>query len=173
MDLTTKKYLQGEFNELKEQFAKKHNVIDLQDIADHLSCQFLEAGVDDVDLLLEMMSSESIYRHHDELIEHGAHIDYKRMLHNLSPQLVGAQADKLLLWGCDADDLIDCMSTNGIEENILSLMHNGASADKLINRLDDDGERSFLFWNRELFEQYYEPFQLTFLRSKFQVSATV
>lgn len=168
MNITTKKFLQGEFEELKEAFSKHQ---DTQDVADHLCVQFLEAGVTDFDTLLEMMSSDSIYRHHDDLVAKGARIDYKRMLEKLSPQLIANQVNLLLKWGCDPDDLVDNMYTKDIEENIIMLMDAGATAEKVVTRLDNDGEKSFLFWNRELFEAYYDAFELITSRSKFQLSS--
>jgi len=167
MDITTKNFLKGEFEELKKEFKKNRNV---QDIVDHLCVQFLEAGVKDFDTLLEMMSSDSIYYHHDALVEKGAKIDFKRMLGGLSPQLVANQVNKLLLWGCDPDDLVDRMYTKDIEENIILLMDSGATAEKIVTRLDDDGEKSFLFWNRELFEAYYSALELYTSKSKFKIA---
>lgn len=161
MDLLTKKFLKDEFKELKDAFKKGNNV---QDMTDHLACQFLEAGVTDFDVLLEMMSSECIFRHHDALISKGAKIDHDRMLKRLSPQLIANRLDLLLLWGCNADSLIDSMYTKDIEENVISLMANGASAEKLIGRLNEDGERAWLYWNRSLLETYYSEVDLIYSR---------
>ncbi len=162
--------LKCEFEKLRDEFLK-HPTIDVQDKVDRLASDFLNANVCDVDVLVEMMSSEGIYRHRDLLVEHKAKIDYCRMLQNLSPQLIAEQVDKLLRWGCDPDDLVDDMSVKDIELNILQLMHNGASAEKLINRLNDEGEKNFLFWNRELFEAYYDASCLAFPKNPLQ-SAT-
>jgi hypothetical protein len=86
------------------------------------------------------------------------------MLKRLSPQLIANRLDLLLLWGCSADSLIDSMYTNDIKENVISLMANGASAEKLIGRLNEDGERAWLYWNRSLLETYYSEADLIYSR---------
>lgn len=150
MDICRKNFLQNEFKELKAAFKKGKNV---QDSTNHLVSQFLEAGVTDDDLP-EMMSPDGVFRHHQELVDHKIAIDDNRMIAGLSPQLIAKKLDVLLLWDCDPDVLIKHMNYSDIEKYIIPLLNGGASSDKVIERLRDEGESAWIYRNRLLLEEY-------------------
>ena len=239
MNLITKNYLLGKFEELKRAYDNHENRLVIQEKADHLCLQFLEAGVTEIELLLEMMSWEGISRHYEKLSKLGVRINTKEMLESLSSQAIcehltslcgycdvddvidnmyiddvqenlfelmhlGASIERvkarfdsegktidfdkmldhlsvdkiakdvnlLLRWGCDADELVDRLPPEEVETNILMLMHEGADAEKITHKLYDAGEKEFLCWSKQLFEEYYAPYQLISSRALLSASAS-
>ena len=141
MNVKTKSFYRQEFKEFRKAFKDGGKVS--TDIVDHLAMKFLEAGVRD-HVLLEMMSSESIYRHFDEITACGMKIDFSRMLDRLSPQLIATNLEKFTSWGFSAESLMDHMNYLDIEKNMDTLFEAGLSPDKFISKLHEEGEKVWL-----------------------------
>lgn len=140
MDINKKQFFIGKFESLKEEYYSNGCRSVIQEQADKNCMSFLEAGVTDLELLLEMMSSESINRHFKAFTKLGVHIDTKRMLEAMSPQAIPNQID-VLKERCDIDDIVDNMYIDDIQEHLFKLMCAGASIERMKKRFESEGRK--------------------------------
>ena len=147
--------------------------VDFSRMLDKLSPQLIAANLEKFiswgfrpEMLMNHMYYPDIEQNMDILFDAGLPSDkFITKLHeegekvwlcnNLSPELLAKNLDRLRLWECDPDLIVDRMYVDDIETNIVLLMSSGASADKLIARLRSNDESSWVSFNWDLFRAYY------------------
>lgn len=128
---------------------------DVSEEANEDALKFLEAGCDS-EILLEMMSSDGIYRKLDDFFSRGIAVNMSRLAERLSSTLLSNRLAYLLDKGMSITDAIQNMNSSDVEENRDILYDHGLSFSDLMKFLNGQGERFWIAFNKDVLREEIE-----------------